>query len=258
LFESYASIYAQDNNNTTSVIPFLPHSSIDNAISPEKSTMTTNETSLQNSTEQKTNEGALTIKQVIVGTDKVLPNSKFSITPNPFTLKGSLIIYDNNATLDSDPDDGIIVLRNIKFSPYIINETSSPGFGPVLLKTRIALHKTNPDPVVIIENRQLNVPLTGSAIVTAPYLNDSSLRTFVSNGAKVGGDITLSRVDQLPSGALVSSKIQELILNINPSSLAFKPVTFNISVPATASTSQLYELLKSLHTLPLSKILLLM
>jgi hypothetical protein len=232
------------NNSTDSPIPFLPSSSIDNAIPPEKSYTLSNNASLQNNTEQKSDKGELTIKQVAVGTDRVLPNSKFKIIPNPFTLKSSLIIYDNNATLDSDPDNGVIVLRGVKFSPYIINETSSPGFGPVLLKTRITVHKTNPHPIVTIENRPLNVPFTGSATVTAPYLNDSSLRTFVSNGAKVGGEITLSRVDQLPSGVLESSEKQKLISNIDASSPALKPVTFNTSVSSTASASQLYELFK--------------
>jgi hypothetical protein len=244
LWESYVSAFAQNNNNTYA-IPFLPPSSTNNTISPEKSTTLTNNTSLQNNAEQKSDQGALTIKQVIVGTDQLLPNSKFKITPNPFTLKGSLIIYDNNATLDSDPDNGVVVLRSIKFSPYIINETSSPGFGPVLLKTRITVHNTNPDPIVTIENRQLDLPFTGSATVTSPYLNDSSFRTFVSNGAKVaGGTITLSRVDQLPSGILVSSEKQKLVSNINESSLVLKPVIFNTSVSATASASQLYELFK--------------
>jgi hypothetical protein len=237
-------VYVYAQNNGTSAIPFLPPSSIDNAISSEKPATTTNNTSSQNNTEQKSDKGALTIKQVIVGTNKVLPNSKFKITPNPFTSKGSLIIHDNNATLDSDPDNGVIVLRGVKLSPYIINETSSPGFGPVLLKTRITVHKTNPDPIVTIENRPLNLPFTGSATVTAPYLNDSSLRTFVSSGAKVGGEITLSRVDQLPSGVLVSSEKEKLKSNINVSSPALKPVTFNTSVSATASASQLYELFK--------------
>jgi hypothetical protein len=243
LWESCVSVFAQNNDNT-SAIPFLPPSSIDNTISAEKSATSTNDTSIQNKTEQKPSEGTLTIRQVIVGTDQLLSNSKFKITPNPFTLKGSLVIYDNNVTMDSDPNNGVVILRDIRFSPYVINETSSPGFGPVLLKTRITVHKTNPDPIVTIENRQLNIPFTGSATVTAPYLNDSSFRIFVSNGAKVaGGTITLNRVDQLPSGELVSSEKQKLISNIN-GSLALKPVTFNSSVSATASALQLYDLFK--------------
>ncbi len=39
-------------------------------------------------TQQKSDKGELTIKQVAVGTDRVLPNSKFKITPNPIYAKG--------------------------------------------------------------------------------------------------------------------------------------------------------------------------
>ena len=234
------SVYARSNSP---VIPFLPPSSIDSTASSEKSTPTTNNASSQSSIHQRSNEGTLTIKQVILGTEKLLPNSKFKITPNPFTLKGSLTIYDNNATLDFDPASGVIVLRNVKFSPYVINETSSPGFGPVLQKTRITLHNTVPNPIVTIENRQLNLPFTGSAIVSAPYLNDSSLRTFIANGATIAGRTPISKVDQLPSGLLVSSEKQTINSTINASS-SLKAITFKTSVPATTSASQIYNLFK--------------
>jgi hypothetical protein len=241
LYELPLSVYARSNN---AAIPFLPPSSIDSTASSQKSTLITNNTSSQSiSTHQRLNEGTLTIKQVILGTEKLLPNSKFKITPNPFTLKGSLTIYDNNATLDFDPGSGVIVLRNVKFSPYLINETSSPGFGPVLQKTRITLHNTDPNPIVTIENRQLNLPFTGTAIVTAPYLNDSSLRTFIANGATIAGRTPISKVDQLPSGLLVSSEKQTINSTINASS-SLKAITFKTSVPATTPASQIYKLLK--------------
>jgi hypothetical protein len=242
LYELPLSVYARSNN--VAATPFLPLSSNYSTESSQKSIPTTNDTSSQStSTHQRSNEGTLTIKQVISGTEKLLPNSKFKITPNPFTLKGSLTIHDNNATLDFDPSSGIIVLRNVKFSPYLINETSSPGFGAVLLKTRITLHETNPNPIVTIEDRQLNLPFTGSAVVTAPYLNDSSLRTFIANGATIAGRTHISKVDQLPSGLLVSSEKQSINSTINASS-SLKPITFKTSVPATTSASQIYKLLK--------------
>ena len=241
LYELPLSVYARSNSPA---IPFLPPSFNYSTKSSEKSTPTTNDTSSQSiSTHQRSNEETITIKQVILGTEKLLPNSKFKITPNPFTLKGSLTIHDNNATLDFDPASGVIVLRNVKFSPYLINETSSPGFGAVLLKTRITLHETNPNPIVTIENRQLNLPFTGSAIVTAPYLNDSSLRTFIANGATIAGRTPISKVDQLPSGLLISSEKQTINSTIN-ASLSLKPITFKRSVPATTSASQIYKLFK--------------
>ncbi len=88
LYELPLSVYAWSNNAAS--IPFLPSSSNYSTGSSQKSTPTTNNTSSQStSTHQRSSEGTLTIKQVILGTEKLLPNSKFKITPNPFTLKGS-------------------------------------------------------------------------------------------------------------------------------------------------------------------------
>lgn len=194
-------------------------------------------------TSSTTASGTLTVKQVIVSTDKLLPNSKFRITPNPYTLRASLIVQDNNETIDSDLTNGVIVLKNVKFSPYLINETSSAGFGPVLLKTRITVHKTAPNPVVMIENRQLNMPFKGVAKVTAPFLNDSSLHTFVANGASLGGGaIPIMKVDQLPSGFIISTEKHP------PSSVlantTTNAITFKTRIPSTATASQIYNSFK--------------
>lgn len=179
-------------------IPFLP-SDNNTTITPKPHQPIDSSSAMQE-------PGTLTVKQVILDTDRLLPNSKFRITPNPFTLKGSLIIEDNNETMDSDLTKGVILLKGVKFSPYLINETSSAGFGPVLLKTRITVHQTNPNPVAIVENRKLGMPFNGAATVTAPFLNDSSLRTFVANGATLGGTVPIKKVDQLPSGFIVSTE----------------------------------------------------
>jgi hypothetical protein len=150
----------------------------------------------------------LTIKKVIVGTEKLLANATLRITPNPFTLRGSLVVHDNNITLDSDSRNGIILLKNVRFSSYLINETKNPlHFGPILLKARITVHQTNPHPIVLIENRDLRIPFVGPARVTAPYLNDSSLHTFFSKGATIGG-VPINRVDQLPPALIVTSEKQ--------------------------------------------------
>jgi hypothetical protein len=214
-------------------VPFLPTDN-NSIVTPQP------EQQLSSSTIQQS--GTLTVKQVILDTDKLLSNSKFRITPNPFTLKGSLIIQDNNETIDSDHTNGVIVLKNVKFSPYLLNETSSAGFGPVLLKTRITVHKTNPNPAVVIENRQLNLPFIGVATVTAPFLNDSSLRTFIANGASLGGTAPLKKVDQLPSGFIVSN--EKHLAGIAVSNTTTKTITFKTPIPSTASASQIYNSFK--------------
>jgi hypothetical protein len=177
--------------------------------------------------------GMLTIKKVIVGTEKLLPNAAFRITPNPFTLHGSLIVHDNNNT-------GIILLKNVRFSSYLINETKNPiGFGPILLKARITVHQTNPHPIVTIENRDLRIPFAGPAKVTAPYLNDTSLHTFVSKGATIGG-IPIERVDQLPPGLIVTSE-QQLITTKKILPLPSKPIAFTAPAPVTSPVLQILK-----------------
>jgi hypothetical protein len=70
LYELPLSVYARSNN---AAIPFLPPSSNYSTGSLQKSTLITNNTSSQSiSTHQRSNEGTLTIKQVILGTEKLL------------------------------------------------------------------------------------------------------------------------------------------------------------------------------------------
>jgi hypothetical protein len=184
--------------------------------------------------------GMLTIKKVIVGTEKLLANATFRITPNPFTLRGSLVVHDNNITLDSDSRNGIILLKNVRFSSYLINETKNPlHFGPILLKARITVHQTNPHPIVLIENRDLRIPFVGPARVTAPYLNDSSLHTFFSKGATIGG-VPINRVDQLPPALIVTSE-KQIITSKKILPPPSKPITFTAGVPVTSPVSQIFK-----------------
>jgi hypothetical protein len=92
-------VYARSNDG---FIPLVPPSSIHGTTSSQKSNSTSYTSSQSTITHQRSNEGTLTIKQVILGTDKLLRNSKFKITPNPFSLKGSLTVYDKS---------GVVVLR---------------------------------------------------------------------------------------------------------------------------------------------------
>jgi hypothetical protein len=87
--------------NAQNSIPFLPSDNNSITVTPQPQQRLPSSSAMQDS-------GTLTVKQVILDTDKLLPNSKFRITPNPFTLKGSLIIQDNNQTIDSDLTTGVI------------------------------------------------------------------------------------------------------------------------------------------------------
>jgi hypothetical protein len=111
-----------------------------------------------------------------------------------------------------------------------------------LLKTRIAVHSTNPNPFVTIENRDTHIPFTSSANVTAPYLNESSLNTFISNGAAVE-DVPINRVDELPDAVIEASDQKSPSVAIN----APTTITFTKQVPANVSALQILELPALFH-----------
>ena len=78
--------------------------------------------------------------------------------PNEELGEGLILIEKGEyKSIDSNSTDGIIQLNNIKFSSYMINETSIAG---ILLKTRIGVHKTSTNPFVRIQNREVNIPFT--------------------------------------------------------------------------------------------------
>ena len=56
-------------------------------------------------------------------TKEPLSDATFKISPNPFTLNNSLVIQDNNKSVDFNSSNGIIFLNNVKFASYVINET---------------------------------------------------------------------------------------------------------------------------------------
>ena len=216
-------------------MPFLPGNSVSAGFG---------EHNLQSPNNNFTTKGSITILSTLIHTRKLLPNSIFMITPNPYTLKDSLIVSDNDPQKDSSQTFGIIVLKNVRFSSYLINEThTSPGYGPVLMKARISVHSTAKDPLVIVENRDLSKPFVGLAKVSAPYLNESSFAAFTSRDATVGGK-SVTKVNDLPSTVIFSplnaaqNNVEELNNTLLPQ------VDLNGTIAPSDSTPKIFSELK--------------
>lgn len=222
-----ASSTSADGWNMTNFLPFLPHFlTSGNGIEENQRINLTSDT------------GSLTVKKVKVGSSEQIGNATLMFTPNPYTLKNSLILTDNSMA-DSDPSDGIFQLNNVGFGSYIINETMPPeGYGPILLKTRVTVHPTNQNPVVTIENRDINVPFEGTAIVTPPSLNATAFESFVRNGATVG-NLSIKEVDALPAGFIGTPETE-----VRQESRDIQPVVFNASRPVNTTASEIYKSLK--------------
>ena len=112
---------------------------------------------------------------------------------------------------------------------------SPEGYGPILLKTRVTVHPTNLNPIVQIENRNINIPFKGTAIVTPPSLNSTSFDSFVRNGATVENS-TIREVDALPPGFIVTTETE--IQHVNT---YLQQVVFKESRPADTTASEIYD-----------------
>ncbi len=179
------------------------------------------------------NSGTLTIRIINFDTNEPLSNVIFKISPNPFTLNGSLIIQDNNKSVDFNSSNGIIFLKNIKYASYIINETKGPeNFVPLLIKNRVTVHETNPNAIITIENKDTNLPFKGKGNVSTE-LNAEALKTFISKDALVNGK-KISRVNEMPQGFIQS--IEELKTLSQP-----KEILFGTSAPVTSTALQLFK-----------------
>ncbi len=179
------------------------------------------------------NSGTLTIRIINFDTNEPLSNVIFKISPNPFTLNGSLIIQDNNKSVDFNSSNGIIFLKNVKFASYIINETRGPeNFVPLLIKNRVTVHETNPNAIITIENKDTNLPFKGKGNVSTE-LNAEALKTFISKDALVNGK-KISRVNEMPQGFIQS--IEELKTLSQP-----KEILFGTSAPVTSTALQLFK-----------------
>lgn len=179
------------------------------------------------------NSGTLTIRIINFDTNEPLSNVIFKISPNPFTLNGSLIIQDNNKSVDFNSSNGIIFLKNVKFASYIINETKGPeNFVPLLIKNRVTVHETNPNAIITIENKDTNLPFKGKGNVSTE-LNAEALKTFISKDALVNGK-KISKVNEMPQGFIQS--IEELKTLSQP-----KEILFGTSAPVTSTASQLFK-----------------
>ena len=73
-----------------------------------------------NSEELETN--ILRIRNLDHLTGELIPSVFFRISPNPFTLTGSLLFEDNDPCVDSSPYNGITVLEDTQESWYYIEE----------------------------------------------------------------------------------------------------------------------------------------
>ncbi|HEX2556952.1 MAG TPA: SpaA isopeptide-forming pilin-related protein, partial [Nitrososphaera sp.] len=191
--------------------------------------------------EEDDSKGEMTIRAVDQGSGEFLTGAVFEITPNPFTLEGSLTVHDGDGS-DSDPTDGVILLDDVEFSTYSVEERNVPdGYARIVQSVTISVHATQQSPVVDIENKQLATPIVEPIDIPSPDLTSAQFNAFtITNGAAVGGT-PIATVNDLPAALLVSSEGQIAAPPL--------PITFATAAPQTFTTQQLLDLF-SIPTYP--------
>jgi Subtilase family/Peptidase inhibitor I9 len=112
----------------------------------------------------------LTIRKIVPETGELLPGGVFRITPNPYSQVGSLIVRDNNASLDHVSCNGIVLLEGIVFSNYTITEISPSNQQQRLHQGEISIHENEPDPVVNFVYRDFDGPEADYNIIPNQYM----------------------------------------------------------------------------------------
>jgi hypothetical protein len=122
--------------------------------------------------------------------------SAFTLTPNPFTLTGSLEVADNDSALDTDTEvfgeqmDGVIVIRNVAVVSYLIKQTSVPdGFTQLYDNMIVTVHPTVPSALLVVQNLNSSVDinsLTQFIDVQSAFLNDTQFQLYGNGNAVVG------------------------------------------------------------------------
>jgi subtilisin family serine protease len=123
--------------------------------------------------------GTLTIRKLSSTSKELIPGPLYLITPNPYATSGSLFVVDNDKN-DLNTSKGVVILKNIRFSSYIIQEIDKTyrSQSHILHDISISVNEDLPDPVInIVDNYDLGKPLPYEQI---PFQYIIELRDNVS------------------------------------------------------------------------------
>lgn len=184
--------------------------------------------------------------------------SAFMFTPDPFTLADTLEVADNSE-LDSDSEifgeqmDGVIVIRNVAVTSYVVKQTVVPdGFTQLYDNIIVTVHPTVPSALLVIQNLNSTIEidsLTQFIDVPSPFLNNSQFELYNGN-ALVGiyqgvpGQFpdNFQEITTVDSGSLQAGRL----LTQTTLSQARDPplqsvIFFNLAASATLEGSEIIE-----------------
>ena len=181
-----------------------------------------------------THYGTITIKTKF---HSLVSGASYSITPNPQTGSGSLLVTDGGSGDKDGLSNGQIVISHVPKGKYIIHQVSIPtGFFSLISSTIKNVHASHLNQVATFHVVPTNVDLTklSSTQLMAPSLNDTTLGKLASVSARIVNNVNssiISDVDQTPQIILAGSANSTAInASINSTSsillnTSFSPLT---------------------------------
>jgi subtilase family protein len=170
------------------------------------------------------NTGALTLKKISANTRELIPGGLFRITPNPYGLDSPLIVSDdgNTENFDCSPvDDGKIVLGQVPFSSYNIQEIQHPSIDFLVIhEADISIHENLANPIINFIERSFTFPSS-----TAMAVDNNRLRT-------IPNQYIINLKDNAEEGKLVAEEFANRgaeIIQVYEDSSVFRGFTINVN-----------------------------
>jgi hypothetical protein len=180
-----------------------------------------------------------------------LPDSEFTITPNPLTLNGSLIVQDNGE-LDESEIDGRIEIGNVELGTYVLSESVvPPNYAKVYDNLIYTVHESNPGGVKFFGNRDTTVTIEDlpPIDVPAPHLTSAQLELYAGEatigifdgiqGDELSSPAPIDQVDDLdvalPAFLINAGTLAEVDLS------GLSSLVFTLTAPAGSSGADIFN-----------------
>jgi hypothetical protein len=198
--------------------------------------------------------GSITVNVIDIVNSEFLGGSAVEINPDPFDLTGALIVEDDSeqdldVLLFEEQIPGTIVLFNVEFGSYALNEITPEGYISLYENVIVTVHDTNRRATMAFRN----IPDTSTldevppVLVPSPNLNEEQFELYQDNatrgifsgikGTELGNRSPISTVgpNAIPESRLTShARFQEIFF-------AIESIVFNLTAPASSTGQELFE-----------------
>src|SRR6267143_2111552 len=135
-----------------------------------------------------THYGTITIKTLQKVPGSLVLGASYTISPNPKTGTGKLLVTDGGAGDENGISDGMIKISQVPHGKYVINQVAvPPGFSSLLGSTIKNVQQSHLNQIATFQVLSTSTDLTklSSTPITSPSLDNDTFNKFTSSSAKI-------------------------------------------------------------------------